>query len=76
MQKCSRCGRWFKNYRALKIHKGKGNPVIIAWVVGLVINIFAIVASYHFDLPTGYTIVLMHALTAILFSLFKKEFRE
>jgi zinc/manganese transport system permease protein len=61
---------------ALKIHRGKGNPVLIAWAVGLVINLVAIIVSYHFDLPTGYTIVLLHALTAILFSLFKKEFRE
>ena len=61
---------------ALKIHGGKGNPVLIAWAVGLVINLAAIIVSYHFDLPTGYTIVLLHALIAILFSLFKKEFRE
>lgn len=61
---------------ALKIHKGRGNPVIIAWIVGLVINLIAIVGSYQFDLPTGYTIVLMHALTAILFSFLKREFKE
>lgn len=47
-------------------------PVVIAWVVGLVVNLAAIAASYMWDLPTGYTIVLLHALTAILFSLAKK----
>lgn len=60
---------------ALKIHKGKGSPVLIAWGLGLVVNLIAIMVSYYFDLPTGYTIVLMHALTAILFSFFKKEFK-
>ncbi|MCP5107693.1 MAG: metal ABC transporter permease [bacterium] len=51
---------------ALKIKKGK--PVLIAWAVGLAVNLAAILGSYHFDLPTGYTIVMLHALTAIIFS--------
>ncbi|MCP5053293.1 MAG: hypothetical protein GY940_39375, partial [bacterium] len=33
-----------------------------------IVNIAAIAASYQFDLPTGYTIVLLHALTAIIAS--------
>ena len=55
---------------ALKIRKGKGKRhlVITAWVVGLAVNLIAIAASYHFDLPTGYTIVFLHALTAMVFS--------
>ncbi|NIM11194.1 MAG: metal ABC transporter permease [Candidatus Aminicenantes bacterium] len=55
---------------AIKIKKGK--PVIIAWTAGLVINVIAIAVSYRFDLPTGYTIVLLHAFTAMMFSLFKQ----
>jgi zinc/manganese transport system permease protein len=55
-------------FTALKLRKGRGNPLLLAWVVGVVVNIIAIAVSYRFDLPTGYTIVLLHALTGILFS--------
>jgi zinc/manganese transport system permease protein len=58
-------------FLALKLRKKKKNPVLLAWGIGLVINLAAILLSYRFDLPTGYTIVLMHALTAVLISLFK-----
>ena len=54
----------------MKIRKKKGSLVLIAWGIGVVINLAAILLSYRFDLPTGYTIVLMHALVAVLFSLF------
>jgi zinc/manganese transport system permease protein len=58
---------------ALKLRKKKGNLVVIAWGAGVIINLAAILLSYRFDLPTGYTIVLLHALTAILISLFRKK---
>lgn len=50
-----------------------GNPLIIAWCIGLAINLIAITVSYRFDLPTGYTIVLLHSFTAMMSSLMRKE---
>jgi zinc/manganese transport system permease protein len=50
----------------------KGKPLIISWIVGLIINLIAITVSYRFDFPTGYTIVLLHSFSAIMFSLLKK----
>jgi zinc/manganese transport system permease protein len=60
-------------FTALKIQNKKLPPVITAWIIGLVVNLAAIAASYEFDLPTGYTIVMLHALTAIVFSFIKKD---
>jgi zinc/manganese transport system permease protein len=48
------------------------NPLIIAWITGTVINLLAIVISYKLDLPTGYSIVFLNALVAVLFSFIKK----
>jgi len=55
-------------FTASKLSKGRGNPLLLAWGVGMVVNIIAIAVSYRFDLPTGYTIVLLNALTGILSS--------
>ncbi|HSQ74948.1 MAG TPA: metal ABC transporter permease [Bacteroidota bacterium] len=52
---------------ALRI--GKGIPIVNAWIIGTVINILAIVVSYNFDFPTGYTLVLLHAFLALTVSL-------
>lgn len=43
--------------------------VLFATVVGSLIILVSIVLSYNFDLPTGYTIVFLNALSAILISL-------
>jgi len=40
-----------------------------AWVIGSVIIIFAMIISYFFDLPTGYTIVFVASLYGILSAL-------
>jgi zinc/manganese transport system permease protein len=45
---------------------GKGIPLITAWIIGTIINIIAIIVSYSFDFPTGYTIVFFNALAALL----------
>jgi zinc/manganese transport system permease protein len=52
---------------ALRIRKGI--PIINAWIIGTVVNIAAIVVSYNFDLPTGYTLVSLHAILALTVSL-------
>jgi len=40
-----------------------------AWIIGSTIIIIAMVLSYHFDLPTGYTIVFIGSLCGILSAL-------
>lgn len=39
---------------------------LTAWLIGATLNSLAIVMSYQLDLPTGYTIVLLNALCALL----------
>jgi zinc/manganese transport system permease protein len=45
--------------------------LLIAWGLGTVLNLIAIVASYFLDLPTGYTVVALYALSGIVFSLIR-----
>jgi zinc/manganese transport system permease protein len=52
---------------ALRIRRGI--PIVNAWLIGTAINILAIVVSYNFDFPTGYTLVLLHAFLALAVSL-------
>ena len=40
-----------------------------AWALGTLLNLIAITASYFLDLPTGYTVVALYALSAIVFTL-------
>jgi len=40
--------------------------LLFAWMWGWIISILAILLSYHFDLPTGYTIVSLGSFLAIL----------
>jgi len=41
----------------LALLQSRFNPLGFAWIVGSSVIIVAMIASYHFDLPTGYTIV-------------------
>ncbi len=41
-------------------------PVPMAWMAGVIINLLAIIISYFFDLPTGYTLVFAHALVSVI----------
>lgn len=56
---------------ALRI--GNKKPVLTSWIIGIVINLAAIGVSYNYDFPTGYTIVLFHALAAMLSVFILKE---
>jgi len=42
-----------------------------AWVIGSTIIIIAMIISYYFDLPTGYTIVFIGSLVGIVWALIK-----
>ncbi len=48
---------------------GKGVLLITAWIIGTILNVIAIIVSYRFDFPTGYTIVFFHSLAALLVSM-------
>jgi zinc/manganese transport system permease protein len=52
---------------ALRIKRGI--PIINAWIIGTIVNLAAIIISYDFDFPTGYTLVLLHATLALIASL-------
>lgn len=41
-------------------------PQIAAWVIGIPVNILAIVMSFRWDLPTGYAIVFSHCFIAVI----------
>jgi len=53
-------------YISLRIQKW--NPLFTAWIIGTAVNIAAILISYTFDFPTGYTLVFCHALLALCVS--------
>ena len=50
--------------------QSKFTQLPFAWVVGSTIIIVAMIFSYHFDLPTGYTIVFIGSLVGIVWALF------
>ena len=45
-------------------------PLYLAWVSGLCLSIVALLVSYYFDLPTGYSIIFFHSIAVVMFSLF------
>lgn len=61
-------------YIAIKMNKGI--LLFKAWLIGIFINFFAIIISYKLDIPTGYAIVAVHTLCAIVISLVKKPLKK
>lgn len=45
-------------------------PLYFAWVSGLFLSVVALIVSYYFDLPTGYSIIFFQSISVVLFSLF------
>jgi zinc/manganese transport system permease protein len=54
-------------YISIRINKGK--LLLTAWIIGTFVNIVSILVSYNLDLPTGYTLVFFHALSALSVSI-------
>lgn len=55
----------------------KGNRLINAWIIGIIINLISIAVSYNADLPTGYTVVIFHAIFAIFsFFIFEESIKS
>ncbi|RCK77652.1 MAG: Zinc ABC transporter, inner membrane permease protein ZnuB [Ignavibacteriae bacterium] len=50
----------------ISLHLVRKNYLFFAWIIGTILNLVAIIASYKFDFPTGYTIVALNAFAAIL----------
>jgi len=48
-------------------------PLYLAWFSGLFLSFIALVVSYYFDLPTGYSIIFFQSIAVILFSLFVRK---
>jgi zinc/manganese transport system permease protein len=55
-------------FTSLKLFKK--NNLFYAIFIGVLVNIFAIIVSYNFDLPTGYTIVFFNTLLPLSISIF------
>lgn len=48
-------------------------PLLFAWAIGFIASIVSLFFSYHFDLPTGYTIVFVLSLLVLISAFFGKE---
>jgi zinc/manganese transport system permease protein len=46
--------------------------LLASWIIGVVLNTLAIYISHRLDLPTGYTLVFVNALAAVIASIFVK----
>ena len=45
------------------------SPLPFAWISGLALGLLALVVSYYFDLPTGYSIIFFQSFAVVLFAL-------
>lgn len=48
-------------------------PLYLAWISGLILSVVALIVSYYFDLPTGYSIIFFQSLAVVVFSLFVRK---
>lgn len=46
------------------------SPLLFAWVSGILFSFLALLVSYYFDLPTGYSIVFFQSFAVVLFLFF------
>jgi zinc/manganese transport system permease protein len=46
--------------------------LLASWIIGVVLNTLAIYISHSLDFPTGYTLVFVNALAAVMVSIFVK----
>lgn len=60
----------------ISLHLVKKYYLIFAWIIGTMLNLIAIVASYEFDLPTGYTIVAINAFAAMFVIIVTERFKN
>ncbi len=53
----------------IAMRTGKRFTLVIAWVIGTLVNLAAIIAAHRLDFPTGYTIVFFNAFLALAVSM-------
>ena len=51
----------------------KAQPVITAWITGVIINAAAIIFSYYLDMPAGYSVVFINSLAAVTAGIVLKD---
>jgi len=51
----------------------QGTDLVVAWIVGTLVNLVAIALAHRFDFPTGYTIVFCNALLALLVTIIPRR---
>ncbi|MDH4944117.1 metal ABC transporter permease [Sulfurimonas sp. C5] len=49
------------------------NPMVVAWVSGIFAIITAIIGSYSYDLPTGYSIIFVMVVVSLVFVVFNEK---
>jgi len=54
----------------IALSQNRFRPLYLAWGSGLLLSLLALVASYYFDLPTGYSIIFFQSIAVVIFSLF------
>lgn len=59
----------------IALSQSRFNPLFMAWGSGLLFSVLALIASYHFDLPTGYSIIFFQSVAVVIaaFFLHKKQ---
>lgn len=57
----------------ISLQISKKRYLINAWIIGTILNLIAIYASYKLDLPTGYTIVFINAFAAMAIIIIKER---
>ena len=57
----------------IALSQSRFKPLYMAWFGGLLLSIFALVVSYYFDLPTGYSIIFSQSMAVVIFSLFARK---
>lgn len=48
-------------------------PLLVAWIIGIAASLAALVLSYNYDLPAGYSIIFCQSIMAVIFALFYKR---
>ncbi|CAA6805952.1 MAG: Unknown protein [uncultured Campylobacterales bacterium] len=58
----------------IALNQNKYPPYILAIVLGTVLAFISLIGSFYFDLPTGYSIAFVYAISSVLFLITKRVF--
>lgn len=57
----------------IALSQNRFTPLYLAWGSGLLLSLLALLASYYFDLPTGYSIIFFQSIAVVIYSLFVRK---